>query len=97
MIFNVDLKCKMVAENENDDLFELDYHLESMATDGIEVTVSKMYSERFEVEKVDVEQTGGYYYRIKDNLDEMRTVGFPYRDDAFTICEQLNRLYGNGS
>lgn len=97
MKYNVILKCNFNAESDDEALFQMDYHLESMTTDGIEVSIAEMYSQRFDVEKVDVEQTGGYYYRIKDNLGEMRTVGFPYRDDAFTICEQLNRLYGNGS
>ena len=100
MIYNVEIKCKVEGNDKDTALYDLEYYLEGLFEDEniLDVVVVKVYSERFEIEKVkndDGIYGGILYYRVKDNLGEMKSVGFPYYDDAFIICEQLNRLYGN--
>ena len=97
MIYNVDIKCQVCGKDKESAMCDLEYYLEGLFEDEniLDVVGVKVYSERFEIEKVKTDD-GIVYYRVKDNLGEMKSVGFPYYDDAFIICEQLNRLYGNG-
>lgn len=98
MIYNVEIKCKVEGNDKDTALYDLEYYLEGLFEDEniLDVVVVKVYSERFEIEKVKTPTDDAIlYYRINDNLGEMKSVGFPYYDDAFIICEQLNRLYGD--